>query len=345
MSNKLKGRSFLSIKDFSKEEIEVFMQTATRLKQERNMGIKHHILEDKAIFLIFYNRSLRTRNSFETGIMHLGGHANYLSSDKVYTPKMEGEEEAFVTERVSDVARVLSRYGEGIAIRIFGKYTNWEYGKGDQYLREFASWSKIPVINLENDKYHPCQGLADLLTMKEKKGDLKEKKIVISWAYSPSSKKPMAVPHSMALGSSLFGANIVIAQPKEFNLDPDVMSKVEENIEKFGGSLEVTHDMVEAFTDADVVYPKSYPVLNYLKPYNEKSDFAKMNKVFEKYRNWKTTQDIMARAKDDCIYMHCLPADRGFEVSDEVMDGSNSVVFDQAENRLHAQKAIMALTM
>src|SRR6056297_1667906 len=136
MKTKLRGRDYLSIGDFSKEEIETILDTAFRLKEERALGIKHHLLESKTLFTIFYNRSLRTRNSFECGIMQLGGHANYLSSDKVYTPALEGHEEAYTTERVSDVARVLSRYGEGIAIRIYGDHTGWEYGAGHDYIKE-----------------------------------------------------------------------------------------------------------------------------------------------------------------------------------------------------------------
>ncbi len=341
----LRGKDFITISAFKKEEIEIILNTARRLKEERRMGVKHEHLQGKSLFIIFYNRSLRTRNSFECGIMQLGGHANYLDSDKVYTPAMEGDEAAYSTERVSDVANVLARYGEGIAIRIYGKPTNWVYGAGNRYIREFARCADIPVINMEDDVYHPCQGMADLLTMQEKLGSLEGKKVVISWAYSPSVEKPIAVPQSMALGTSLFGANIVLAHPKGFDLDEKIIAKARENIKNHGGSLEIVHDMAEAFKDADVVYPKAWPVLSCLPPFNNKVDFDTMKNMFDENKNWKTTNDLMKLANPNCLYMHCLPADRGLEVTDEVMDGPNSVIFDQAENRLHAQKAVMVLTM
>ncbi len=166
----LKGRDFISLAEFSKEEIDTIMDTAFQLKLERARGVQHHLLTDKTVFLIFYNRSLRTRNSFECGIMQLGGHANYLDSNMVYTPAAAGMEKAYVTERLDDVSKTLSRFGEAIAIRIYGDPTGWQYGQGNEYVRAFAAAADVPVINMEDDKYHPCQGLADIMTIKEKFG-------------------------------------------------------------------------------------------------------------------------------------------------------------------------------
>jgi N-acetylornithine carbamoyltransferase len=218
----LAGRNFITYQDFTKEEIETILGVAFELKAETARGTRHHLLEDKTLFMLFYNRSLRTRNSFEVGMTQLGGHANYLDTDAVYSPAVEGAEVAFVTERVSDVARVLARYGDGISIRIFGDPVEWKYGAGNANLREFARWSDVPVINMEDDMFHPCQGIADLMTMKEKLGSLQRRKIVVSWAYSPSRKKPVSVPHSLLEGCTLFGADVVFARPQGFELDPGV---------------------------------------------------------------------------------------------------------------------------
>ncbi|HHY95943.1 MAG TPA: ornithine carbamoyltransferase [Firmicutes bacterium] len=341
----LRGRDFITVLDFSKEELETILRLAEQLKLDRAAEKSNLLLKEKTLFLLFYNRSLRTRNSFECGMTQLGGHANYLDSEKVYTPAVEGQEVAFVTERVSDVARVLSGMGEGIAIRIFGDPVGWHYGRGNAYLREFAQWATIPVINMEDDVYHPCQAMADMLTLREKWGNVAGRKIVVSWAYSPSMKKPVSVPHSVMAISSYFGADIVFARPRGFELDPEIIARVKANVATYGGTFEETDSMEEAFRDADAVYPKSWPSLQYLPPQIEKPDFEGMKKLFEANRHWICDGRMMKLAKPDCLYMHCLPADRGFEVTDAVMDGPNSVIFDQAENRMHVQKAIMALIM
>lgn len=345
MKSQMKGRDFLTVWDFSKEEIETILDLAFRLKSDIAAGIPHEFLKNKTLFMLFYNRSLRTRNSFEVGMTQLGGHANYLDPEKVYTPAMEGEEQAFATERISDVARVLARYGEGIAIRLFGDPTGWRYKRGNQILKEFAYWADVPVINMEDDVYHPCQGMADLMTMVEKLGDLQKKKIVMSWAYSPSIKKPVSVPHSVMTVSSFFGAHIVFARPDGFELDPEILDKVKENTRRYGGTFEETNNMREAFAGADVVYPKCWPSLKFMPPATDEFDAKAQTELFTKNRDWICDMEKLRIASPDVFYMHCLPCDRGFEVTDEVADGPNSVIFDQAENRLHVQKAIMVLTM
>jgi N-acetylornithine carbamoyltransferase len=341
----LKGRDFISLADFTKEEIDTIIDTAFQLKLERARGAQHHLLEDKTIFLIFYNRSLRTRNSFECGIMQLGGHANYLDSNMVYTPAAAGAEKAYVTERLDDVSKTLSRFGEAIAIRIYGDPTGWNYGRGNEYVRAFADAADVPVINMECDKYHPCQGLADVMTIKEKLGNLEGRKIVMSWAFSPSRKKPVSVPHSMMAACSLYGAQLVFARPKGFELDPAQIAHYRANVERYGGSFEETDDMRAAFEHADVVYPKSWASLEYVSPQVPVADWDAQDKLFDANRDWICDEEIMKLTNRDCLYMHCLPCDRGFEVTDEVIDGPHSVVFDQAENRLHGQKAVMSLTM
>ena len=343
----LKGRDFISTLEFTKEELDSMLELAAVLKAETASGRDHPLLLRKTLFAIFYNKSLRTRNSFETGMTQLGGHANYLDSEKIYAPATESEEKPFVTERVSDVARVLSRMGDGIGIRIFGKPTNWVYGNGDKYLREFAKWADVPVINMESDMYHPCQSMADILTMKEHLGDLHNKKLVLSWAYSPNVETPkvVAVPQCLMATASKFGMNITLARPDGFQLDPMMIDAIKENSKKYGGSFEETDSMEDAFKDADVLYPKSWGSLAGVPPQAPEINIDNMKALFDKNKDWICDDRKLKLAKPEAIYMHCLPCDRGYEVTDSVIDGSNSVVFDEAENRLHAQKAIMVLLM
>src|SRR5512137_1111050 len=189
-----RGRDFLAETDFSREEIEQVLELAQELKMDRAKGKLHDdLLRGKTLFMIFYNQSLRTRNSFEAGMTQLGGHAHYLDPSKIYTPALPGREVAYSTERVSDVARTLSRMGHAIAIRCYGDPVDWTYGGAHEMIRNFAYWADIPVLNMECDKYHPFQALADVLTVKEKFGTFKGVKFVMSWAYSPSIHKPRAV--------------------------------------------------------------------------------------------------------------------------------------------------------
>lgn len=345
LTKAMRGRDFLTIGALDKEEVDTILDVAAELKLERARGVRHHLLKDKTLFMLFYNRSLRTRNSFECGMTQLGGHANYLDSSTVYTPSMAGAESAFVTERIVDVANVLSRYGDAIAVRIFGDSTSWEYGQGHAYLEEFAAAADIPVINMEDDVSHPTQIIADLLTLREKLGPLAGRKVVISWAYSPSRRKPVSVPQSLMVGCSLYGANIVLARPSGFELDPAEIDNAKANVERFGGSFEETDDLRAAFDNADVLYPKSWPSLHLLPPHSAKPDWDAQDRLFEQHHEWCVDEELMKLTKPDSLYMHCLPADRGFEVTDAVIDGAHSVVYDQAENRLHGEKAVMSLIM
>jgi N-acetylornithine carbamoyltransferase len=306
-----------------------------------------HILRNKTLFMIFYNQSLRTRNSFETGITQLGGHANNLEPGKIYTPALEGEEEAYSTERVSDVANVLSRMGHGISIRAYGDPVKWVYGKTHRVIKEFARFSDIPVINMECDKYHPTQALADMVTIKEKFGQFKGVKFTMSYAYSASPHKPRAVPQSLVLVPSLMGMDVTFAYPKGFDLDPEVIAQCKKFAEINGTKFNMTNDMREGFEGADVVYPKAWCPISMLSFPDEGkiSDPKKAQTECDANKHWLCDKKMMSYAKKDAYYMHCLPADRSREVSNEVIDGPQSIVFDEAENRMHTIKAIMALTM
>lgn len=346
-----KGRDFLAETDFTREEIETILDVALELKRDRAMGVYHdQLLRSKTLFMIFYNQSLRTRNSFEAGMTQLGGHAHFLDPGKIYTPALEGKEVAYSTERVSDVARVLDRMGDAIAIRCYGDPVEWEYGGAHNLLKEFARWADIPVLNMEDDIYHPFQGLADVLTVKEKFGGFSGVNFTMSWAYSPSVHKPRAVPQSAILYASMLGMNVTLAHPKGMELDPAIIAQCEEYARVSNGKFRITNDFEDGVRNAHVVYPKAWcPVVMFKQPVGE-DDPKKAQAVFDQYKDWKCTRETMALADKNAIYLHCLPADRGFEVTNDVIDktegpGWVSAVFDEAENRLHVQKAVMSLVM
>ncbi len=328
MQTNLSGRDMIGDLDFSKEEVETVMEVAFDLKRKRALGEPHAYLRDKVLAMLFFFSSTRTRGSFEAGIAQLGGHGAFIESRTTQishgdTPKEIGE--------------IFGRYFDGIAIR----HVDWKIG--NKYMNDVAKASRVPVLNMQCEIYHPFQCLADLMTIIEKKGrDLRRRKMVVSWAYAASYQKPISVPQSLILQMPRFGLDVVLAHPPEFKLMPDIMDAAREQAKKFHTGFEVISDpdgMEKAFKDADVVYAKSWGAMM------TTEDAVEGGKIIEKYKHWITDGKKMKAAKDDAIYMHPLPADRDVEVTSEVMDGPNSVVFDQAENRLHAQKAVMALTM
>jgi N-acetylornithine carbamoyltransferase len=275
--------------------------------------------------MLFFFSSTRTRGSFESGMAQLGGHAAFIESRTTQISHGDTEKE---------MGEIFGRYFDGIAIR----HVDW--GIGNRYLNLVAEASRVPVLNMQCEIYHPFQILADLMTIVEKKGrDLRAKKIVVSWAYASSYLKPVSVPQSLILQMPRFGLDVVLAHPPEFKLMPEIMDQAQEQARKYNAGFEVVDDMEEAFKDADIVYAKSWgPLLT-------TQDAEEGKRIQDQYKNWITDERKMRLAKPDAIYMHPLPADRNIEVTDGVMDGPNSVVYDEAENRLHVQKAVMALTM
>jgi ornithine carbamoyltransferase len=325
MQTNLRGRDLIGDLDFTKEEVETVLDVAFDLKRKRALGQPHAYLRDKALAMLFFFTSTRTRGSFEAGMAQLGGHGAFIDSQT--TQIAHGD-----TPR--EIGEIYGRYFDGIAIR----QCDWNFG--NQYINDVARASRAPVLNMQCDVYHPFQILADLMTIIEKKGrDLKRKKIAVSWAYAASYQKPISVPQSLVLQMTRWGMDVVLAHPPEYKLLPDIVQQAKDNARKYGGAFSVTDSMDEAFQDADIVYPKSWGALL------TTQDNAESARIGKQYTSWITDSRRMALAKEDAIYMHCLPADRNIEVSDEVLDGPQSVVFDEAENRLHAQKAVMALTM
>ncbi|KAA3643255.1 MAG: ornithine carbamoyltransferase [Chloroflexi bacterium] len=325
MQTGLRGRDLISDLDFTKEEVETVLDVAWDLKKKRAMSQEHAILRDKVLAMLFFFSSTRTRGSFEAGMAQLGGHAAFIESRTTQISHGDTEKE---------LGDIFGRYFDGIAIR----HVDW--GIGNKYLNLVAEASRVPVLNMQCEIYHPHQCLADIMTIIEKKGrDLRKKKMVVSWAYAASYLKPMSVPQSLILQMPRFGMDVTLAHPPEFKLMPDIMEQAQEQAKKFNTNFEVVDDMDEACKDADVIYAKSWgPLMTTHDP-----DEGKV--IQDKYEDWIADDAKMALGKEDVIYMHPLPADRKIEVTDSVIDGPHSVVFDQAENRLHAQKGVMALTM
>lgn len=324
MQTYLRGRDFIGDLDFSKEEIETVLDVAFKLKRDRALSLPHAILRDKALAMLFFFTSTRTRGSFEAGMAQLGGHAAFIESTT--TQISHGD-------TAKEIGEIFGRYYDGIAIR------QCDWGYGNKYINEVAQASRVPVLNMQCDVYHPFQILADLMTIFEKVGNPRGKTINVSWAYASSYQKPISVPQSLILQMSRFGMNVRLTHPPEYKLMPDIVQQAKDNVRKFGGSFEVLDDFDAGFKDADIVYPKSWGALL------TTADNAESAKIGKQYTDWITDDRRMALARPEAIYMHCLPADRNIEVSDSVIDGPNSVVYDEAENRLHVQKAVMALTM
>jgi ornithine carbamoyltransferase len=336
MVTQLKGKHFLTTDDWTKQELDTVFETAFDLKRKFALGEPTRYLPDKTLFMLFFEQSTRTRNSMEAGMTQLGGHAHDLTPDKMQLSHGES---------AKDTAIILSRMGHGIASR------NCFYGIGKDYLAEMAKHSTRPVMSLQDDVYHPFQGLADLMTIFEYFGkEPKGLKVTISWAYADTHAKPLSVPQTQILLFPRYGIDVTVAHPKEFPLSKDIIERAEKNAEKGGGSLRFTNDMDEAFEGAHIVIPKNwggfgyYGVQEYLD--NEEEISKQMKADLEKYHDWICDERRIKLADKHVKLMHALPADRNHEVTDEVIDNPEiSIVYDEAENRLHTAKAIMALTM
>lgn len=326
MVNKLLNRDFITTQEWSKDELDRVINLALDLKEKKKNNIPHRMLVDKTVFLFFFDKSTRTRNSFEAGITQLGGHAHFIEASTSQVAHGESPK---------DMGIILSSYGNAIAIR-----HDLVPGEGNKYMREVAQYASVPVYNMQCDVDHPFQTLADLMTIKERYGDnLSGLKIAVSWAYAPSYAKPVSVPQGLITLMTRFGMDVVLAHPPEFKLMPDQIELAQKNASENNGSLTMVDSMEAAFENADIVYPKSWGILDLFgKP-------EEALKIAANYKNWICDDKLMSITKKDSIYMHCLPADRGNEVTDSVIDGSHSVIYQEAENRLHTCKSVMALTM
>lgn len=306
----MKGKNLISIADLSIEEIYQIFDVSKSLKEKLYTGEPHKLLEGKTLGMIFTKRSTRTRVSFETGIYQLGGIGMYFGPNDL---------QLGTSESISDTAKVLGRYLNGIMIRTFDHQDVIELGKH----------AGIPVINGLTDLLHPCQVLTDLFSILEKKRVLKGLKL----AYIGDGNN---MAHSLLNGCSKVGMNISIASPSGYKPNKDIVENAKKFAKYMGSKIEITDDPVGAVKNADIVYTDVWASMG------QEQEAAERKKKFAKYQ---VNPKLVKNAKDDYLFMHCLPAHRGEEVVNEVADSPNSIIFDEAENRLHVQKAIMALVM
>ncbi|TMV47189.1 ornithine carbamoyltransferase [Paenibacillus mesophilus] len=310
MAASLKGRDFLGLVDYKPEEIRYLIDLAIDLKKKQKAGDSHQPLKGKTLGMIFEKSSTRTRVSFEVGMYQLGGHALFLSKNDLQLGR---------GETIWDTAQTMSRYLDGIMIRTYAHRTVIDLARG----------ATVPVINGLTDRSHPCQALADYQTVLEKKGKLEGLKI----AYIGDGNNMV---HSLMMGAAKLGLHMAVASPEGYDPDQEVVKNSRENAALTGGSLLLTRDPKEAIADADVVYTDVWASMGFEAEQKER-EIA--------FASYQVNEELARYAKKDYLFMHCLPAHRGEEVSEGVLEGPNSIIFDQAENRLHAQKAVMAALM
>lgn len=306
----MEGKNLVSIDDLSREEVFQILKTAEILKIKHYSNDRQPVLAGKVLGMIFQKPSLRTRVSFESGMIQLGGQAIYLGPDDIKL----GQREA-----TKDIARVLSRYVNGIMARTFSH----------KVILDLAKYADVPVINGLSDLLHPCQALGDLLTIKEKKGRLANLKL----AFIGDGNN---VFNSLVFGAVKVGMHISIAAPENYEPNSEIIAKAQKDAEKINCMIEITHDPNEAVKNADIIYTDVWTSMGF-----EKEKEIRKNA----FQLFQVNQDLVNHAKDDVIILHCLPAHRGEEITDEVIDSEKSVVVDQAENRMHAQNAVLSLLM
>ncbi len=310
MALDMKGKDIISIHELSREEIEQILDTSHALKMKNKLGEIYHPLKGKTLGMIFQKSSTRTRVSFEVGMWQLGGYALFLSANDLQLKR---------GETISDTARNLSRYLDGVMIRTYDH----------QDIVDFAEYSSKPVINGLTDLLHPCQVLSDLFTIQEKKRDLKGLKLT----YIGDGNN---MAHSLMFGAAKMGMNISICSPSGFEPDSEITRLARLDASKTGANIVIEDDPAQAAQAADIIYTDVWTSMGME---------GEEEKRLESFSRYQVNNSLLEKANEDVLVMHCLPAHRGEEITDEVMDGPHSIVFDQAENRLHAQKAIMALIM
>lgn len=331
----LRGRDLITTQEWSREELDATLKLAHDLKKKYYAGQLQPLLKDKTLFMLFYNTSTRTRASFEAAMTALGGHAQFI--DIATTRAGEGEQP-------KDIARMYERYGHGLGIRILESAVGYVYGKGNAVIREYAKHCDIPVVNMADDMYHPCQGLADMQTVQEKFPKYEGKRYVLMWAYS-NKVRSWGSMQEEALIMSRHGVDVTVAAPKGFELDPKIMDTCKKNAKESGAEFDVTSDLKGSLKGAHIVFPRNWAshacVMQGMDKFGKENEI----KLHEKYRDWMLTQELVDTMDKKAIIMHVMPVFRGEEATDEVMDGPHSVIIDQAENRLHAQMAALSLVM
>lgn len=325
--------NFLKTSDFSRTELEEIIRAAQKFKSGKSADKP---LSGKSVALVFFNPSLRTRASMQIGVYELGGNAVILEPGGT-SWTLEHRDgvvmDADKTEHLKEFVRVLERYVSAIGVRTFADLKDWELERTDPILSAFERYASKPIINLESAMHHPCQALADMMTIRERFGETK-KKVLLTWAFHPKPL-PMAVPNSFALAAAQFGHDLRIAHPEDYELDEELLVEIESQTRENGGSLEIVNDVHSAFDDVEVVYAKSWGGKNF---------YGAAEKDIERRADLRAdwiVDEAKMRRTNEAIFMHCLPVRRNVIVTDGVIDSPNSVIIDEAENRLHAQKAMM----
>ena len=329
----LKGRSFITTQDFPASDLEAVLARAKTHKHAREYPKP---LAGKSVALLFFNPSMRTRVTFELAIQNLGGLPIIMNvgSDSWSLEHRDGVVmNEGKTEHIKDAAKVLSRYVDAIGVRCFPTMEKPEEDLADAVIMSFKKHSEVPLINLESSLYHPCQALADMMTVQEKRGTTKAVRMVLTWAPHPKAL-PTAVPNSFLLAATQMGADVVLCHPKEFPLPGKIVEAAQTNAKATGRMFRIVDNQPEAFVGAQAIYAKSWGSIGYYGKWQEET------KARTNYGVWKIDEGKM-RAVPDAHFMHCLPIRRNVEASDPVIDGRQSVVYDQAENRLWVQMALL----
>jgi len=339
MTIDLKGRDFLATSDWTKSELDQVLDLAFKFKRMGDASRSLDILKGKTVLLLFFRRSTRTRTSFTAAMQELGGFVQCPDPSDL---RLSLEEKPGAGESLKDTARVVERYVDAVGIRILAPILDKtgapRDGGGDAIIRKFADFTKIPVINMATCLHHPTQALADVMVMKENLGDVRGKKIVMMWAYSPLLRAWQSAL-SDALISATYGMDVTMAYPEGYDLDAPVMSLVQKECTEAGGKLEISHDLKKALEGADVVFPR-----NWWSPRYYMNTKDEEQRLAAQHKEWRFTESLL-KVTNNARFMHVMPFDRGNEVDDSIADGPNSIVYDQAENLLHVRKAFLASLM
>ncbi len=339
MKNTLFGKDILATNDLTKKELDQLLDLALRFKKKGFASHYLDILKGKTLLLLFFYPSTRTRISFATAMQQLGGFVQIPDPKDL---RLSLDEKPGAGESIKDTVRVIERYVDVVGIRLLRPILDDSgvprLGGGETVTRKFANLAKIPIISLSSDMHHPTQALADIMVMKENLGEVKNKKIVMMWTYSPL-KRVQVSPISTGLIAGTYGMDVTFVYPEGYDLSPKLISQVKEECAKTGGKFEISHNLKNALKGADIVYPRNWETTDtFIHTTDEEI------RLSSKHKDWRLTDQLLSLT-NNARFIHCMPFDRGNEVDDSVADGPNSIVYDEAENLLHIRKACLASTL
>lgn len=337
--NNLRGRDFLGIEDWSKSELDQVLDLATKFKQLGTASRSLQILKGKTLLLLFFSSSTRTRISFTAAMHQLGGFVQCPDPSGL---RLSLEEKPGMGEPIKDTARVVERYVDAIGIRMAGQITEGteapRAGLGEAIIRKFAEYSKVPIISLSTDWHHPTQALADIMVIKESLGDPKRKKLVLMWTYSSILRRPQRQRRSAVIAAT-YGMDVTLVSPEGYDLDPEVTSLAQKRCTEAGRKLEVSHDLKRSLEGAAVVFPSQW-----CSPRRYTNTVEEELRLAAQHKDWRLTKSLLGLT-NNARFINSMPFDRGNDVDDDVADGPNSLIYDEAENLLHVRKAVLALLL